>query len=350
MFKIEDSINKLLEEKKYSTIRDILVLMAPSDLAAIFELIEEKNIPLVFRLLPKDKADDTFVEMENEYQELLIKSFTDSELKAILDEMYVNDVADLVEEMPANVVSRILKNVDSETRKDINLILQYPENSAGSLMTTEYVLFMNDDMYVCPGWDTALDEEITAIGHNRFFLSATLIQPRPFFCKSVIAPADYGQTVESFDEERLLKEYQELKHDDWQGATWPPNVVHRDMWDLVGGYSIEYSPGMYSDPDFSAKLWKAGVRLFKGVSRSRVYHFEARSTHRIIKNDGSTQFLRKWGITSASFIRDVLHRGEKWNGQLDAPSSRLKADLLRSRLKRLLTIFRDVRIKNIWED
>lgn len=236
------------------------------------------------------------------------------------------------------------------THSDENIGVCYALNGLRTLMTTEYVLFMNDDMYVCPGWDTALDEEITAIGHNRFFLSATLIQPRPFFCKSVIAPADYGQTVESFDEERLLKEYQELKHDDWQGATWPPNVVHRDMWDLVGGYSIEYSPGMYSDPDFSAKLWKAGVRLFKGVSRSRVYHFEARSTHRIIKNDGSTQFLRKWGITSASFIRDVLHRGEKWNGQLDAPSSRLKADLLRSRLKRLLTIFRDVRIKNIWED
>lgn len=137
--KFEDTINKLLEEKKYSSIRDILVLMAPSDLAAIFELIEEKNIPLVFRLLPKDKASDTFVEMENEYQELLIKSFSDSELKTILDDMYVNDAADLVEEMPANVVSRILKQVDPETRKDINQILQYPENSAGSIMTTEYV-------------------------------------------------------------------------------------------------------------------------------------------------------------------------------------------------------------------
>jgi len=137
--KLEETINILLEEKKYASIRDFLVLQAPSDLAALFELIEEKNIPLLFRLLPKEKASDTFVEMENEYQELLIKSFSDSELKAILDEMYVNDAADLVEEMPANVVNRILKNVDSKTRKDINQILQYPENSAGSIMTTEYV-------------------------------------------------------------------------------------------------------------------------------------------------------------------------------------------------------------------
>lgn len=135
----EDTLNRLLEEKKYTSIKDILMLMDCTDLAAIFELIDEKNIPLVFRLLPKAKAADTFVEMESDYQELLIKSFSDSELKAILDDMYVNDAVDLVEEMPANVVERILSQVDAATRKDINQILQYPENSAGSIMTTEYV-------------------------------------------------------------------------------------------------------------------------------------------------------------------------------------------------------------------
>ena len=211
-------------------------------------------------------------------------------------------------------------------------------NGLRPLATTDYILFMNDDMYVCPGWDEALLREIEAIGHKMFFLSATLIQPRPFYCKSVIAPADYGQTVETFEENRLLSEYQTLPHGDWQGATWPPNVVHRDVWDLVGGYSIEYSPGMYSDPDFSAKLWKAGVRIFKGVDSSRVYHFEARSTHRIVKNDGSTQFLRKWGITSASFIRDVLHRGEPWNQNINR-TSMLKKDLWRSKLKRALKTY-----------
>ena len=230
-----------------------------------------------------------------------------------------------------------------------NIGVCYALNGLRPLVSTEYILFMNDDMYVCPGWDTALAEEIDAIGHKLFFLSSTLIQPRPFFCKSIIAPADYGQTVETFDEQRLLKEYATLAHHDWQGATWPPNVVHRDIWDLVGGYSIEYSPGMYSDPDFSAKLWKASVRIFKGVSRSRVYHFEARSTHRIVKNDGSTQFLRKWGITSASFMRDVLHRGEPWDTVADT-KRQLQKDLLRSKLKRALTIFRNVHIKNIWEE
>ena len=138
-----------------------------------------------------------------------------------------------------------------------------------------------------------------------------------------------------------------LKHGDWQGATWPPNVVHRDLWDLVGGYSVEYSPGMYSDPDFSAKLYHAGVRIFKGIDKSRVYHFEARSTHRIVKNDGSLQFLRKWGITSSSFMNDVLHRGEPFGAVVDS-ENQLKKDILRSKWKRALTIFRPTHAKDIW--
>ena len=235
------------------------------------------------------------------------------------------------------------------THSPENIGVCFALNGLRPLATTDYILFMNDDMYVLPEWDKILYEEIERIGHKMFFLSSTLIQPRPFFCKSVIAPADFGQTVETFDEQRLLKEYKNLSHYDWKGATWPPNVVHKDIWDLVGGYSIEYSPGMYSDPDFSAKLWKAGVRIFKGVDKSRVYHFEARSTHRIVKNDGSTQFLRKWGITSASFMRNVLKRGERWDSEHDT-SIALKKDLTRSKLKKALTIFRDVKIKNIWED
>jgi len=235
------------------------------------------------------------------------------------------------------------------THSPQNVGVCFALNGLRPLCSTQYIVFMNDDMYVCPDWDKALYDEILALADPKlFFLSSTLIQPRPFFCKSVIAPANYGETVDTFDEQRLLKEYMTLKHGDWQGATWPPNIVHRDLWDLVGGYSIELSPGMYSDPDFSAKLWLAGVRVFKGVDRSRIYHFEARSTHRIVKNDGSLQFLRKWGITSASFMRDVLHRGEPYGQSSDG--NRLKADLLRSRLKALFTIFKDTKASHIWPD
>ena len=136
---IEKALLKMLEEKKYAALRDILLVMNPSDIAALFGDLEEQRIPLLFRLLPKELAAETFVEMETDAQELLIRSFSDNELKEIVDELYVDDAADLVEEMPANVVKRILRQADPEMRRSINQILRYPENSAGSLMTTEYV-------------------------------------------------------------------------------------------------------------------------------------------------------------------------------------------------------------------
>ena len=136
---MQKTLLQMLEEKKYATLRDILVTMNPSDIAALFGELEERQIPLMFRLLPKEQAADTFVEMEPDAQELLIKSFSDNELKEIVDELYVDDAADLVEEMPANVVKRILKQADPEMRSRINQILRYPDNSAGSIMTTEYV-------------------------------------------------------------------------------------------------------------------------------------------------------------------------------------------------------------------
>ena len=136
---VEKALLKMLEEKKYAALRDILLVMNPSDIAALFDGLEEGRIPLLFRLLPKEMAAETFVEMETEAQELLIRSFSDNELKEIVDELYVDDAADLVEEMPANVVKRILKQADPEMRRSINQILRYPEYSAGSIMTTEYV-------------------------------------------------------------------------------------------------------------------------------------------------------------------------------------------------------------------
>ena len=136
---VEKALVKMLEEKKYITLRDILLTMYPSDIAAIFSGLEEKQIPLMFRLLSKEQAAETFVEMEPDAQELLIRGFSDNELKEVLDELYVDDAADLVEEMPANVVRRILEHANPEMRKSINQILRYPEDSAGSIMTTEYV-------------------------------------------------------------------------------------------------------------------------------------------------------------------------------------------------------------------
>ena len=136
---LSNSITTLLEQKKYASLRDILSTMNPFDVAALFEVLEEEKIPILFRLLPKEQAAETFVEMESDHQEMLIKGFSDSELKEVVDELYVDDAADIVEEMPANVVKRILRQADPDMRKMINEILNYPEDSAGSIMTTEYV-------------------------------------------------------------------------------------------------------------------------------------------------------------------------------------------------------------------
>ena len=135
-----DTIVTLLENKRYATLRDILNTMNPVDIAACFEDLQSEKTALLFRLLPKETAAETFVEMDEDTQELLIHGFSDTELKELIDELYVDDAVDLIEEMPANVVKRILRQADPETRKEINEILKYPEDSAGSIMTTECVI------------------------------------------------------------------------------------------------------------------------------------------------------------------------------------------------------------------
>lgn len=133
------TIETLLKNKKYSSLRDILSSMNEADIAELFSDVKEESLPLLFRLLPKDLAADTFALMDSDEQELLIRGFSDNEIKEVFDELYVDDAVDIVEEMPANVVKRILQNTDSQTRSMINEILKYPEDSAGSLMTTDYI-------------------------------------------------------------------------------------------------------------------------------------------------------------------------------------------------------------------
>ena len=139
MANLATAITALIESKKYGTLRDILVTMNAADIAALFDDLEPEMLPRLFRLLPKELAADTFVEMGSDSQELLIKGFSDSELKEVIDELYIDDAVDIVEEMPANVVKRILAQADPDTRKLINELLKYPDDSAGSMMTTEYV-------------------------------------------------------------------------------------------------------------------------------------------------------------------------------------------------------------------
>lgn len=187
-------------------------------------------------------------------------------------------------------------------------------NAMRTLARADYLLYLNDDMVVLPEWDVVLQRQIVQAGTNHFFFSSTMIEPRAQSSCSI--EADFGRTAETLQKEKLLSEYRNIPFHDWQGATWPPNVVHKDLWDAVGGYSVEFSPGMYSDPDFSMKLWQAGVRLFKGLGDSRVYHFGSISVKRVKQNKGYFQFIRKWGMTSSTLSRYYLRRGDRFDGPL----------------------------------
>ncbi|MDY3985482.1 magnesium transporter [Dysosmobacter sp.] len=146
MFELEDERKALLEkiedlisQKRYAELRDLLVPLEAPDIALLCGELGEAQLPLLFRLLPKELAAEVFVELDSDQQEMLIRGFSNTELKEVLDELYLDDTVDIVEEMPANVVKRILKHSDPETRKSINEILKYPDDSAGSMMTTEFV-------------------------------------------------------------------------------------------------------------------------------------------------------------------------------------------------------------------
>ncbi len=197
-----------------------------------------------------------------------------------------------------------------------NIGICYGLNIARSIIKSEWVVYVNDDMYLLPEWDLELLKEIERIGHKEFMLSSTMIEPLETGNPCVVVK-NYGQHISDFKENDLLKEYSGLKRNDWSGSTWPPLLMHLDLWDLVGGMSIEFSPGMYSDPDLSKKLFEAGVRLFKGKGSSLVYHFGSKSTKRIIKNKGKNTFLHKWGMSSNTFTQFILKRGEEFNVKTD---------------------------------
>lgn len=194
-------------------------------------------------------------------------------------------------------------------------------NEAAQLANTDFILYMNDDMYALPSWDQFLFDEVQQLGDQLFMLSATMIEPKESGNPSVIV-FDCGDSVETFDETELLRAF--FEKPDWSGASWPPVLMRKTLWDRVGGMSEEFSPGMYSDPDLSMKLWQAGCRIFKGIGKSRVYHFQCKSTGRVKKNDGRATFLQKWGVLPSAFYKHYLRMGELWKGNLKEPENTLK--------------------------
>ncbi|MBN4066053.1 glycosyltransferase family 2 protein, partial [Candidatus Amoebophilus asiaticus] len=189
------------------------------------------------------------------------------------------------------------------------------------LAESDFIVYMNDDMYVCPEWDEHLYSEISKLKDNAFLLSSTMIEPKATNNSCVIV-SDFGNDIDSFQEDKLLAEFENLIKDDWYGSTWPPIVLHKDYWEKIGGFSEEFSPGMYSDPDLSMKMWQAGCRIFKGIGKSKVYHFQAKSTGKVKKNDGRKQFLLKWSLLPSTFYKCYLKMGEDYREPLPEPNVR----------------------------
>ena len=223
--------------------------------------------------------------------------------------VYVNEGSDGTAEW---CTQEQIKFIHSESNVGVCTAL----NSLFEIATEDVICYVNDDMYLCPNWDEPLIREIEAIGHEKFYLSSTMIEPEDTGNKCVLAPFPYGKTPSEFKETELIAALPNMKKADWSGSTWPPNLMHRSMWKAIGGYGEEFSPGLYSDPDVSMKLWQQGVRIFKGLGESRAYHFMSKSTGRVKMNDGKKTFLKKWGVSSSWFVKKVLQQGQPYIGPL----------------------------------
>jgi glycosyltransferase involved in cell wall biosynthesis len=194
-------------------------------------------------------------------------------------------------------------------------------NKAAKLAKYDYLLYAHDDFYFSPNWDKILHEEVKKIGHNKFYLSGTMMNEGQikFNC---------GNTLDEFNEKKFLDEYKNYNFYDFQGSTWAPSLVHRSIWDRVGGLSEEYFPGNGSDPDFNMKLWNLGVRIFKGINKFKVYHFGSIVLRKKLNktksknkygSKSSKLFLLKWGISIKFFKEFYLRSTEKYNGPLTKP-------------------------------
>ena len=210
------------------------------------------------------------------------------------------------------------KNNIKYTKSENNLGLCSSINKAAKLSTTKFILYSHDDMYFCPDWDKYLLEEVRIIGHEKFYLSGTMIQP----LGGGHITLNCGIDIDTFDEEKLLINYKKYNFYDHQGTHFAPHLVTKKMWNRVGGFSEEFNPGIASDPDFNMKLWNNGVRIFKGLENFKVYHFgsiTSRKKNTLKQNKGDKTFLKKWGITTKFFKKHYLKSKTKYSGPLSKP-------------------------------
>lgn len=192
----------------------------------------------------------------------------------------------------------------SHTQNNIGVCMSV--NHLVSLATHEWVLYVNDDMVACPGWDIAFADAVASTNTDLALFFSTLIQPKIGKSQHMVEH-DFGSTPDTFDAAGLLQHCLDESRKDSEGAASQPTLFHRKWWQIVGGYSLEFSPGMSSDDDLLIKFWVAGCRHFRVIGACRFYHFVCKSTGRIRHNKGGRVFVMKWGITQGEFFKNYMN-------------------------------------------
>tara|TARA_B100001057_G_scaffold183260_1_gene183961 strand:+ start:1945 stop:2790 length:846 start_codon:yes stop_codon:yes gene_type:complete len=220
----------------------------------------------------------------------------------------------------------VRKNNIKYTYSDTNIGLCSSLNKASKLVNTDYILYAHDDMFFCENWDVFLENEVKNINDNLFYLTGTNVS-----INNGLINYDCGSMPENFNEKKFNEFCANDNSSDLQGSHWAPHLIHTDIWNKIGGFSEEFNPGDGSDPDFCMKLWNEKVRIFKAISKFKVYHFSSITTRKsgIKLNNGTKTFILKYGF-NPRFFRKYYLRGDKlkdYDGILDEPKMNLKMTL-----------------------
>ena len=253
---------------------------------------------------------------------ILIRTFNNLEyLKICIDSINKNSKFNHEIIVHVNIgndgtIDYLKKNSISYTLTEYNAGICEGINLASKKASKDLILYSHDDFYFCPKWDSVLIDEIKLLNHNKFYLSGSMFGP--FGENSIYC----GDNYENFDEVKLLNNFDKILIEDFQGSTWAPHVIHKEYWKKIGGFSEEFFPGAGSDPDLNFKLWKEGVRIFKGIGKSKVYHFGSKTLRKEKNSFGSKSgkiFLLKWGITISFFKKHFLKSRTIFDGPLSNP-------------------------------
>ena len=264
-----------------------------------------------------------------DYLKLALKSIIENSLYKHEIILHINDGSDGTLEY-ANK-----KNI-KYTHSISNIGLCSAINMASEKATTNYILYVHDDMYLCQNWDKILEDEIQKFENDLFYLSGTNCDP-----KILNISHNTGFTPKNFNSKNFEKYCVDKTNNDLQGSHWAPHIISKRLWSIVGGFSEEFNPGDGSDPDFCMKLWNNNVRIFKSLDKFKVFHFGSTTTRKkdVIKNNGTKKFLLKYGFNPKFFRKHYLRGGANsvYDGPLDEPKKSINKslDLLINKIKYL---------------